>query len=111
MFPTLAFHEGRQRALFLLRLLLVIIRLSVLCIHGTPSRINDGTTGYLELHTVHISQHRGLCKLTVGIEHRDETAGYQVVHLTLYIRQVLGHDSRGDNGVVVGHFRRVKYLL
>ena len=100
---TLAFREGRQRALFLLRFLLIVIRLRVLGIDSTPSWVEDGATSHLELYTIHIAKNSGLCKLAVGIEHADKPAGYQVIDLALHIRQVLWHDACGDDGVVIGH--------
>ena len=76
-----------------------------------PSGFEDLLTCHLKLLLIHLAQHGGGGKLTVGIEHADEALGNQVVHLPLEIRQVRGLHTRRDNSMVVGHLRGVEHLL
>ena len=59
----------------------------------------------------YLPQHRRLCKSAVGIEGGNEAAGNEVVDLLLQVGQGTGNLARGDDGVVVGHLRRVEHLL
>ena len=76
-----------------------------------PSGFEDLLTRHLKLLFIHLAQHGGGGKLTVGIEHADEALGNQVIYLPLEIRQVGGLHARRDNGMVISHFRGVEHFL
>ena len=78
--------------------------------HNAPAWIKDGATSYLELDGLggsltHTTQHRGLCILTVRIEHRNEAPCYQVINVALHIGQSLWRNACRNDGMVVGHLR------
>ena len=118
MGAALALHEGRQRLLLIVFLLLVIIAdLRLLGIDRPPSRVEYLLTGHLELYPIAFllsadNAQYGCCReLAVGIEHADEAARHQVVDVPFHIGQVLRDDLCGDDGMVVGHLRGVEHAL
>ena len=75
---------------FFLRILLaVIFRIGadIFVIDDTPSGTLDLFARRLEFHGVHLAHYRGGGKQAVRIEHTDEAADYQVIHMTLQVCQ------------------------
>ena len=79
--------------------------------HDTPSRFQNLFSSYPKLYLIHFSHYGGSRNFTVRIEHGYKTTGYQVVNTTFHIRQILCINACWDNGMVIRHFRVVKYLF
>ena len=119
MFAAFPLHKSRQGALFLFTLLLLfafLVFVSLLLLsfsplvfpYYAPSGFKNLFTRYLELDAIDFSQDRGSREFTVGQENPDKAPCHQVENLLLGIAEVLGNDACGDDGMVVGDFRRVE---
>ena len=58
-----------------------------------------------------MSCHDGLGKLAIWIEYGDKAFRHEVEHIPLCVRQSLWRYTSRNDGMVVGHFRRVEHLL
>ena len=110
MRTTFTLHKSRKY-IFILFLFFFSRVFYFLGKHDTPSRFQNLFSGYPKLYLIHFSHYGGSRNFTVRIEHGYKTTGYQVVDTTFHIRQVLSIDSGWDNGMVIRHFRVVKYLF
>ena len=79
--------------------------------NDTPSRLQNLFAGYFKFYLVHFAHHGSGRNLTIGIEHRYKTTGYQVIDTTFHIRQILCINACRDNGMVICYLRIIKYLF
>ena len=111
MGSALPLLECGQRAL-LLRFPVVRFQPALLFgIDRPPTRIYYLLPRNLELHFLHLSRHGGGGELAIGIEHADEAARYQIVHIRFHISKPSRNHARGNDSVVVCHLRGIKHLL
>ena len=112
MVAALTLDEGRQRTLLVIRLLLLVVGFC-LCLlpDHPPAGLQDFLTRHLEFYAVDFAQDSRCRELAVVQEDTDKAACHEVKDLALSIAQVLGDDTRGDDGMVVGDLRRVEDAL
>ena len=109
MFAALALDEGRQCALLVILLFLVVLTVflftSNLFPDHAPAWFKNLLTSDLELDAVDLAQYRRRRELAVGQEDANEAACHEVKDLLFGIAQSLWNDTCRDDGVVVGHLR------
>ena len=79
--------------------------------YGAPARLQYDFACGLKRHVGSLPHDGGGGKLAVGVEHRDEAACHQVVHVALGVGQIVSLDAGRYDGVVVGHLARVEHLF
>ena len=105
------FVEIRKDSLFFLR---VIVRVALFGLGGkdtSPSGLKDLFPAYFKVNIPHFPQNRCRGNFAVGVKSRYETAGDQIIHFPLVVRQVARRDACRYDGMVVRYFRIVKHTL
>ena len=80
-------------------------------VKAAPTFVQYCLARHLEVDVLHASHYCGGGKLAVRIEDGDEAACNEVIDVHLHVGEVASRHSRGNDGVVVGHLRRIKHSL
>ena len=134
MFTRFAFYERRECSFFyhfllgvisaivsvgIISCIIVIGIFRILRIDNSPSWFQNFLAAYLEFDFLwfwpifidDFAQYGGRREFTIRIEHTDKTFGDQVIDICLHIGESCRWNTCWDDGMVVGHFTIIKYLL
>src|SRR3712207_9191725 len=76
-----------------------------------PARIEYLFARCFELYAIYFAQYGCGGELTIRIENADKAACNEVEYMAFHVAQSLRNYAGRDDGMVIGHLRRVKYLL
>ena len=110
MRTAFSLHKSRKY-IFILFLFFLGSIFHVFSKNNTPPRFQNLLTGHFKLYLIHFSHHGSSRNLTIGIEHRNKTTGYQIINTTLHIRQILRINACRDNCMVICYLRIIEYFF
>ena len=111
MGAAFAFGEVGKRAFLVRTLWSVLVFCRIAAEDGSPTFVENHFSGGSKRHISRLAVDGGGGKTAIGVENGDETPGYQIVDAALHVGERTRRNTGGDNGVVVGHFRRIEHLF
>ena len=107
MWAALPYRKfGQDRCTFL-----VVIIVLFSSIDNTPTRVDNQLTSGLEFDLRGLAQNRGRIELTIRIKHRNKSTSQQVINQAFLCTQIVGWNTRRNNGVVIGNLRIIEHIL